>query len=140
MERFEFSNFQPARVQCDQGVAYPTVEHAFQAMKTHDRSERMAIAALDTPGRAKRAGRKVRLRPDWESVKQDVMLDLLRQKFAPGSLHAQRLLATGDAEIVEWNAWHDRTWGRCTCERCRRAGRNLLGGLLMRVRAELRQK
>lgn len=139
-EKFAFSNFQPARVTCEQGVEYPTVEHAFQAMKTHDRSERLAIAALATPGRAKRAGRKVMLRADWEDVKLPAMRYLLRQKYRAGSAHAQRLLATGDAEIVEWNSWHDRTWGRCTCDRCGGQGQNQLGRALMAIRAELRQQ
>lgn len=140
MERFEFSNFQPARVRCDLGVLYPTVEHAFQAMKSLDKGERERIAALPTPGKAKRAGRQVTLRRDWEEVKQTVMRFLLRQKFARGTQHAERLLATGDADIVEWNRWHDRTWGRCVCERCGGAGENLLGEALMRVRAELQSK
>lgn len=138
-EKFAFSNFQAARVRCDLGVEYPTVEHAFQAMKSLDGSERLVIAALETPGRAKRAGRKVQLRPDWEQVSESVMRHLLRQKFRAGTPHAERLLATGDAEIVEWNAWHDTRWGRCTCEKCGGRGENRLGRALMRVRAELQR-
>lgn len=138
MSDFAFSNFQLSPVRCDLGVEYPTVEHAFQAMKTLERGERERIAALATPGMAKRAGRKVRLRSDWESVKEQLMIDLLRQKFARGSDHAQALLATGDEQLVEWNTWHDRVWGRCTCGRCRGQGRNLLGQALMLIREELR--
>lgn len=33
MGRFAFSNFQPAPITCDLGITYPTLEHAFQAMK-----------------------------------------------------------------------------------------------------------
>jgi ribA/ribD-fused uncharacterized protein len=139
VDRFPFSNFQPAPVRCDLGVRYPTVEHAYQAMKTLDRAARERVAALPTPGQAKRAGRTLPLRADWERTKVVAMLDLLRQKFAPGTEHARALLATGDAELVEWNRWHDRTWGKCTCERCGGEGLNLLGLALMRVRAELRQ-
>lgn len=139
MSRFAFSNFQLAQVRCDFGICYPTVEHGFQAMKSLERNERLVIAALETPGRAKRAGRKVQLRRDWEQVSESVMRYLLRQKFRAGTLHGERLLATGDAEIVEWNVWHDTRWGRCTCERCGGQGKNLLGRALMRVRDELRQ-
>jgi len=46
------------------------------------------------------------------------------------------LLATGEAELVEGNSWHDLTWGRCSCLQHGGAGRNLLGQLLMTVRAE----
>ena len=108
MVTFAFSNFQTARVRCDMGIEYATVEHAYQAMKALDRRERLAIAALETPGHAKRAGRHVKLRPDWEAVKQHVMLELLRQKFAPGGMHAQRPLGTGDEYLVERNTWDDR--------------------------------
>jgi len=77
-EKFAFSNFQAARVRCDLGVEYPTVEHAFQAMKSLDGSERLVIAALETPGRAKRAGRKVQLGPDWEQVSESAMRCVFR--------------------------------------------------------------
>ena len=46
---------------------YPTVEHAFQAAKTSDPEERAAIRANANPVIAKRKGRRVTLRPDWES-------------------------------------------------------------------------
>ena len=45
-----------------QGITYPTNEHFFQAMKTLDPSERKKIASAQTPGRAKRLGRQVKLR------------------------------------------------------------------------------
>lgn len=139
MGRFRFSNFQAAGVRCEMGIEYPSVEHAYQAMKSLDRGERLAIAALGSPAAAKRASRKVTLRPGWEDVKQKVMLGLLRQKFAPGTPFAQDLLSTGAEELAEWNFWHDRVWGRCTCPRCGGRGENLLGQALMRVREELKR-
>ena len=138
-ERFAFSNFQPAPIRHN-GIIYPTVEHFYVAMKTTDVQERRRIAALPRAADAKRAGRRLKLRPDWDELKDKVMWYALRQKFAPGTSHAQRLLATGDEEIVEWNTWHDRYWGRCTCARCGGAGRNRLGEMLMKLREELRQK
>ena len=41
------------------------------------------VAEQPTPRQAKRAGRAIRLRSDWETVKYDVMLAALRAKFAP---------------------------------------------------------
>lgn len=130
------SNFWPARVRLD-GVEYPTVEHAYQAAKTLVLCERETIRAQETPGKAKRAGRRISLRPDWEQVKIGVMRDLLRQKFAPGTELAQKLLETGSEGIAEGNHWHDGFWGDCQCGRCPR-GQNWLGRLLMGIRAELR--
>ena len=119
---------------------YPTVEHAFQAAKSLDHAERDWIAAAGSPGLAKRLGRRINLRPDWEKVKFDVMEECLRSKFADPVLK-QKLLATGDEELVEGNYWHDNTWGNCSCERCKDVvGRNMLGNILMKLRTEFMEE
>lgn len=136
MSKFKFSNFQPSPFKLDNRV-WPTVEHYFQAMKSLDSDDWEKIRKLDTPGKAKRAGRKLRLRPDWEKVKEDFMMKALRAKFKMKDFK-RSLLSTGDEEIVEWNKWHDNEWGSCTCPRCINfPGRNKLGKLLMQLRDEL---
>jgi ribA/ribD-fused uncharacterized protein len=125
------SNFWPVRVVLD-GVEYPTVEHAYQAAKTLDSAERRRILAASTAGRAKKLGRRTRIRPDWDAVKLDVMRDLLMQKFSCDSLRSA-LLATGDAPLVEVNTWSDYFWGVCNG-----IGENHLGKLLMQLRTQLR--
>lgn len=118
-------------------IVYPTNEHFFQAMKTLDIDERKKIAAAETPGKAKRMGRNVQLRSDWEKVKVYYMELGLRLKFANKAL-AEKLIATGDEELVEGNWWCDQTWGSCNCPKhIRTPGRNLLGMLLMELRKEL---
>jgi len=126
------SNFAEAPVVHD-GVEYPTTEHAYQAAKTTDWAERDAIHQCATPGRAKRMGREITMRPDWDDVKEAVMLDLTRQKYALPE-YRERLLATGDREIVEGNTWGDTFWGVCNG-----VGENKLGRILMRVRDEIRR-
>ena len=117
-----------------EGIIYPTNEHFFQAMKTLDINERRAIANCRTPGQAKRMGRRVALRPDWEVVKESVMLEGLCLKFADEQL-ADWLLETGDEELVEGTTWHDNEWGNCSCPKCAHIeGKNKLGRLLMIVR------
>lgn len=129
-----FSNFARVRVSLD-GEWYPTVEHAYQAAKTLDRRERGIVQAAETPGRAKRLGRTLTIRSDWEEVKLDVMWGLLGQKFAPGTPFADVLKATAPvAELVEWNTWGDRFWGRDTHTQ---EGENHLGRMLMQIRAAL---
>ena len=119
---------------------YPTVEHAFQAAKSLDQAERDWIAAAGSPGLAKRLGRRVNLRSDWEKVKFDVMEECLRSKFADPVLK-QKLLATGDEELVEGNYWHDNTYGNCSCEKCKDIiGRNMLGNILMKLRTEFMEE
>jgi Xaa-Pro aminopeptidase len=58
------SNFYDSPIEKD-GIVYPTNEHFFQAMKTLDNEERKKIAAAETPGKAKRMGRNVKLRPGF---------------------------------------------------------------------------
>ena len=117
-----------------EGIIYPTNEHFFQAMKTLDINERRAIANCRTPGRAKRMGRRVALRHDWEDVKESVMLEGLCLKFTDEQL-ADWLLETGDEELVEGTTWHDNEWGNCSCPKCAHIeGKNKLGRLLMIVR------
>jgi hypothetical protein len=95
-----------------------------------------AIAMLCNMGYLFSLG-KISLRPDWEKIKVDVMRTGLMLKFTDAAL-AEKLLATGDEELVEGNWWHDNTWGNCHCPQCSRVGgRNLLGMLLMEVRKEL---
>lgn len=120
------------------GITYPTNEHFFQAMKTLKIDEKWAIAAADTPGQAKRMGRSVTLRSDWETIKSYYMELGLRLKFQNPDL-AAKLIATGDEELIEGNYWHDNIWGSCTCEKCGNKGENRLGKLLMTIRNELRQ-
>lgn len=124
------SNFWLAVVELD-GVEYSTVEHAYQAAKCKHRSDRDWIGRASTPGEAKRRARQVDIRRDWDEVKLRVMEGLVRQKFAKDPLK-QRLLDTGDQELVEGNAWGDTFWGVSYGK-----GSNWLGRILMDVRAEL---
>lgn len=131
------SNFYPAEVAFE-GEKYSTTEAAFQAAKTLDPRERYEIQYAATPSEAKRLGRRVQLRGDWETIKVDVMHKLLQQKFAPGTECAKRLEDTGHAVLVEGTHWHDITWGIDLDHRPYPCGKNLLGQLLMRVRDENR--
>lgn len=120
------------------GIEYPTVEHFFQAMKTLDQEERKKIAAADSPGKAKRMGRNVQLRGDWEEVKYTVMCVGVERKFDAHPELASKLIATGDTILIEGNSWHDNTWGSCFCPKCASiAGKNWLGEILMKRREEL---
>jgi len=142
------SNFEPAVV-CFDGLAFPTVEHAFQAAKTHDPEWQLKIQRAATPGKAKSLGRRVPLIPAWDEMKVDVMRELVRQKFeSPRAAgkggqnerlfgYHTLLLKTGEVEIVEGNDWHDVFWGKCGCPGHGGKGENWLGRLLMEVREEL---
>lgn len=140
------SNFWYASVIYD-GILYPSVEHAYQAAKTLDETERFyvlyntvaledgtdRIGSVTTPGQAKRKGSKVTMRPDWDKVKYDIMRNLVFQKFRGADDLAEALLETGDAYLEETNHWNDKYWGVCDG-----VGKNCLGKILMEVRSSLR--
>ncbi len=130
------SNFWPAPVVLDD-VQYPSVENAYQAAKTFDTEERVPFISISPNAAKKRArpkdkGGSITIRESWDDARLEVMLFLLRQKFAIPELR-KRLLATGDRELVEGNWWGDTFWGVC-----RKKGENHLGKLLMQVRGEVK--
>lgn len=140
-----FSNFAPAHIFM-RDFSYPTVEHAFQAAKTLDIKERKHIANMGSPGAAKKAGRNVKLRPEWEEVKLAVMWICLCAKFSDEYWYKE-LKLTGEEQIVEWNSWGDKIWG-IPCHQVdnglwvpyeKLRGENLLGRLLMYCRNHSRR-
>lgn len=131
-EHAYLSNFADTLLYYD-GIRYTSVETAFQANKTLDIELRKRIARY-TPKEAKKAGRHLELRPDWSSIKDQIMYELVRQKFSSDDFgYKSKLLATGDEYIEEDNSWGDTYWGVCKGK-----GENKLGKILMRVRSELK--
>lgn len=124
---------------CDikyKGLIYKSSEAAWQAQKTLDEEVRKTFQFM-TPAESKRAGRKVTLRPDWESVKYSIMVDVLTAKFRQNVQLLNWLMLTGEEQLLEnTTGWHDNTWGDCSCPKCKNiTGQNLLGKALMEVRA-----
>lgn len=131
-DRYRFlSNFWMAPVKYD-GVDYCSVEHGYQAAKTLDEIWRDKIRAQMSPGMAKKIGKKVPVREDWDAIKLSVMEDLVRQKFTNSIVLRRWLLETGNQKLVEGNAWGDTFWGVY-----KGVGENHLGEILMKIRKEL---
>ena len=124
------SNFYSCPVPFE-GLTFDSSEAAFQAAKCLDMKERERFLGL-SGGQAKRLGKRVELRSDWETVKIEIMRQVLKSKFTQNPELREKLIATGDTELIEGNNWNDRFWGVC-----RGVGQNHLGKLLMEVRAEL---
>jgi len=115
------------------GIDFPSLEHAYQASKTLNRKDQKWIASLELAKEAKRAGRKVKMRSDWEQIKIPTMRALLRIKFSDNADLREALLMTHPAYLEETNYWGDTFWGVCNGE-----GENHLGKLLMEVRDEIK--
>lgn len=125
------SNFHPAPLLFG-GILYRTSEHAYQASKSINDNTRINISTLSTPGKAKKYGKSVKLRSDWDEVKLEIMEAIVCAKFVQNPLLKEKLLATDDMELEEGNTWGDTYWGICNGE-----GQNHLGKILMKVRKDL---
>lgn len=136
IDRFEgeyefLSNFSESLIIYER-LFYSTVEHAYQAAKTLDFEKRELISKAKNPDVAKSMGRKLQLRNDWEEIKLNIMLTLVRKKFYYIKDLKKKLLDTSDNILIEGNYWKDTFWGVCDGK-----GENHLGKILMQVRKEL---
>jgi ribA/ribD-fused uncharacterized protein len=131
-----FSNFSPHGFELD-GLWWSTSEHYFQAQKFAGTSYADLIRQVRSPRDAARLGRKrsLPLRPDWEAVKDQIMLAGVLRKFEAHADIRAVLLATGEELLVE-SAPSDYYWG-CGADG---SGQNKLGLVLMTVRTLLRRR
>lgn len=128
-DKYDFlSNMHPCKVEVCIGMTpytFTCAESAFQACKCPERVNE--FVNLDGY-QAKKLGRKVQLRPDWEQIKIDCMKAIVKAKFDQNTFLGLRLkLLKGD--IVEHNTWNDTFWGVCNG-----TGENNLGKILMDLR------
>ena len=113
------------------GVTYSCAEAAFQAVKLEDKTKRKMFSGLSGT-EAKKLGRQVQLRKNWNSIRVDVMRWIIHEKFKQHPELAEQLRNTAGHKIVEGNTWNDRFWGVCNGQ-----GENWLGKILMEERTKL---
>lgn len=119
--------------------SWPTVEHAFQAAKAITDRDFLKVYKADKPRDARRIGRSITLRKDWEQIKIGIMTELVWCKFEQNPELLNKLLNTGSAKLIEGNWWHDNFFGDCFCESCINIdGKNMLGYILTTIRKVLR--
>ena len=114
-------------------VSFPTVEHAYQANKAKDGQAFEFVTAATSPGMAKRRGREIEMREDWDYIKALVMHTLVRKKFQDHTDLMEKLLQTANWWLIEGNTWGDKYWGKVDG-----VGENMLGKILTKVRTEER--
>jgi ribA/ribD-fused uncharacterized protein len=126
---------------------YPSSENNYQAEKTTDEKIKAEFRnPLMTSAMAKRYGRTLKIRPDWDEIKDQVMLEIVREKFRNSRLQSL-LLQTSTKYLFEGNNWHDVYWGVCDGRHANYSeapahpdlsiGENKLGKILERVRFEI---
>ena len=130
------SNFYRGATFVWDGILWLNSEAAYQAAKSIDRDIRKMFSQMSNPGTAKREGRTVVLRPDWEQVKYSIMWEIVQAKFDQNKDIAGKLMSTGFVHLEEGNNHRDNIWG--VCPPGSNNGLNYLGKILMEVRATIR--
>jgi ribA/ribD-fused uncharacterized protein len=122
------------------GIVYPSVEHAYQAAKTLDLTKRAQMATRFNARQVKIEGRSLNIREDWEFVKFKYMLKFVQYKFSHDVVLGMKLVLTGDQELIELNYWHDNIYGICECPKCTvlRKQNNIVGNMLGRILMNVR--
>ena len=111
-------------------LEYDTVEHLYQCAKTMNAYDFNRVFDANTPALAKKLGKQVDKRKDWEEVKVGIMLNAVLLKFLQNKDLRKKLIETDNAVLIEGNTWGDHFWGVCNGE-----GKNWLGRILMIVRS-----
>lgn len=112
-------------------ITYPTVEHYFQAKKTTNRMDFQKVLFTNSPNAAKSIGRKIKMRSDWNQVKDNIMFHGVYAKFDQNKDLQYKLISTSTQILKEGNNWGDTYWG---VDLKTGIGENMLGKILMRCR------
>lgn len=136
---YVLSNFSAFRLHW-RGYDFDTSEHAYQWSKfdgdfTYSSEIGRLIKAAKSAHEAFKIAEEYHAsrRSDWDSVKINVMSNILRTKVKQHEYVRRKLLATGDRELIE-DSWRDGFWGWGEDHN----GKNMLGNLWMEIRTELR--
>lgn len=130
---FFLSNFYECPVYYNK-LVFCNAEAAFQAQKVIDEKEQYKFINLNA-SQARKLGKTIVLREDWEEVKDNIMYEIVKRKFTVNKELQQKLIGTKDEELVEGNWCHDTYWG---VDSKTGIGKNKLGKILMKVREEVK--
>lgn len=133
------SNFEPCTVWFE-GMQYPSSEHAYMASKTLNTEIRAKFSSdyadvVLTASEAKKLGRTIELRENWDNIRGDMMLGIVFDKFWRNLELRRKLLDTGSKYLEETNHWKDLYYG---VDFETGMGENTLGKILMKVREVLK--
>jgi len=122
------------------GKIYPTSQHLYQSFKFQkhrpDLAETIRLHCNSADNAFSEARRlRSEVRSDWKDVNIRKMEETLWHKFTQHPDLKDRLLSTGDAELIA-DTNKDYFWG----VGADRGGRNELGKALERLRSKLRNK
>lgn len=134
-----FSNLYPCLIEFEKRY-FPTAEHAYQFGKALKPAVQEWLMAAPSPALLAMAAHGLYrwdIVPNWSQVKVERMRAVLHAKFTQHDDLKTLLLGTGDARLVESGTVDNavnRFWGEVDGK-----GQNVLGGLLIGLREELRR-
>jgi ribA/ribD-fused uncharacterized protein len=135
-EFYVLSNFSSFQLHW-KGRRWPTSEHAYQASHFFETAPDLveviinASSAHDAFKIAKANAEKVP--KNWDKLKVGIMYDICKHKMLQNPYVLHKLLQTGDLDIIE-DSPKDNFWGWGL----KKDGRNELGKIWMKLRAQLR--
>lgn len=131
------SNFEVCKITLE-GLTYNSSEAAYMAYKTLDLDTRATFANITEPSVARRMGRTVKLRGDWNDVRIAVMTQAIHAKFTQNPKLSALLKETGLKELHESNDWKDTFWGVTKDPATGLwVGSDNLGKIIMQVRSSI---
>lgn len=137
-ENFFLSNLYSTNIKWGDRV-FKSAEHFYQAAKCLEKSAAEKIYLAETSKSAKILGKFVKRRYHWHVDRVGVMETILRMKFRNKKLK-RMLIETGDKQLIDQNFYHERFWGQCGCTKHQKKGRNIMGKILMKIRADIDMK
>ncbi|MBZ9908115.1 NADAR family protein [Mesorhizobium sp. BR115XR7A] len=132
-----FSNLFRREIEFE-GERFATSEHAYQAGKARKPEVKAWLMAAPSPALLAMAAHGLYywdVSPGWSRTKFDRMRCVLRAKFTQHEDLRELLVSTGSARLIETATVDNevnRLWGEVNGQ-----GRNMLGELLMELRAKL---
>lgn len=118
----------------ENGLEYcsDTVEVLYQAAKSKNPNTIARIVFKNNPYWAKNQSRNILVRNDWHLIKEEIMLNLLKQKYVNSKEFREVLDNIPEEQyIVEINDWGDVYWG---VDKKSMRGKNVLGNMIMMIK------
>lgn len=130
------SNFFPTSFRDLNGQLFLSSEQYYVYCKAANKEDAEKVLNANYGGMVKKIGQQIKIRDDWEEIKIEAMRHALWFKFSQNEDLKQKLLDTGDVELIEYAPWGDTFWGVDK----NKEGNNVLGKMLMGLRAYLKNK